>query len=79
MVILMQAFILMALKECDEKQVLDELKELDEVKQAHVLFGEWDLIAQLEVENTEALGTFMMDKIRSRPDIKLTSTLIVAK
>lgn len=75
----MQAFILLALKECDEKQVLDELKELDQVKQAYVLFGEWDLIAQLEIENTEELGTFIMDKIRNRPDIKLTSTLIVAR
>ena len=75
----MQAFILLALKECDEKQVLDELKELDQVKHAYVLFGEWDLIAQLEVENTDELGTFMMDKIRNRSDIKLTSTLIVAK
>jgi len=75
----MHAYILLALKETDEKKVLDELNALEAVKEAHVLFGEWDLIAKVSVENTEALGTFMMDNIRTRPDVKLTSTLIVAK
>jgi DNA-binding Lrp family transcriptional regulator len=75
----MQAYILLALKETDEKKTLDDLNALDQVREAHVLFGEWDLVAKIDVENTEALGTFMMDNIRNRSDVKLTSTLIIAK
>jgi Lrp/AsnC family transcriptional regulator, leucine-responsive regulatory protein len=75
----MLAYILISLKDCDEKAVLEDIKEIAQVREAHVLFGEWDIIAKIDVENTDALGSFMMDEIRSRKNIKLTSTLIVAK
>ena len=63
----------------DEQLVLEELQEFSEVKEAHILFGEWDLIAKLDVESPEAAGTFVMEHIRKLEDVKLTSTLIVAK
>ncbi len=75
----MIAFVLMQLKECDETKVMDDLKSLPEVKEAFVLFGEWDLILKVEIENAEALGKFMIESIRSMDDVKLTSTMIVAK
>lgn len=75
----MMAFALLSLKECNEKDVLDKITDLHEVEDAYILFGEWDIIAKINVENSEELGTFMMDKIRSMPEIKLSSTLIVAK
>lgn len=75
----MKAFALISLKSCDEKDVIDKLVELPEIQNAYVLFGEWDIIAEINVENSEELGTFMMEKIRIIPEIKLSSTLIVAK
>ena len=75
----MKAFALISLKSCDEKKIIDKLVELPEVQNAYVLFGEWDIIAELNVENSEELGTFMMEKIRTIPEVKLSSTLIVAK
>ncbi|MBW2963360.1 Lrp/AsnC ligand binding domain-containing protein [Candidatus Woesearchaeota archaeon] len=74
----MKAFVLISLKECDEKNFLEELKKHSEVKHAYVLFGEWDIIAELEMENAEDLGTFIMDNIRSKECVKLTSSLVVA-
>lgn len=74
----MKAFVLISLSQCDEKQVLDELKELEEIKNAYILFGEWDILAEVELEDAEQLGAFVMEKIRSREDVKLTSSLIVA-
>ena len=74
----MKAFVLVALDQCNEKDVLDQLKEHKEITNAYILFGEWDLLAEIELENAEALGTFIMEKIRSHPGIKLTSSLIVA-
>ena len=76
----MQAYLLIALKESDERMVLENLRALEEISEAHVLFGEWDLLAKLKIPNggPEELGTFVMEKIRTMPEIKLTSTLIVA-
>ncbi|MFC1800728.1 Lrp/AsnC family transcriptional regulator [Nanoarchaeota archaeon] len=74
----MKAFVLVGLKHTDERHALDELKALPEIKDAYVLFGEWDLLLNIESTSPEALGTFVMDKIRSRDDVKLTSSLIVA-
>ena len=75
----MLAFVLIALKECDEREVMDRLNKMKEVKEVHILFGEWDLIAKLEIKDAEALGTFVMQNVRIMPEIKITSTMIAAK
>jgi len=74
----MKAFILISLLERTERNVLSELKSYPEVKNAYILFGEWDIIAEIEVSNPEELGTFVINSIRSRNDVRLTSSLIVA-
>ncbi|MFC1801374.1 Lrp/AsnC ligand binding domain-containing protein [Nanoarchaeota archaeon] len=74
----MKAFVLVSLKECDEKKFLEELKAHQEIKNAYVLFGEWDIIAELEMDHAEELGTFIMDNIRNKDCVKLTSSLVVA-
>ena len=75
----MQAYILVGLMECNEQQVLEDVLSLKEVTEAHILFGEWDLILKLDADSPEAAGTFVMENIRSLPEVKITSTLIVAK
>lgn len=74
----MKAFILISLLERTERNVLSELKSYPEVKNAYILFGEWDIMAEIEVSNPEELGTFVINNIRSRSDVRLTSSLIVA-
>jgi DNA-binding Lrp family transcriptional regulator len=74
----MKAFVLISLKEGTERNFLEELKEYSEIKNSYILFGEWDLIAEIELESAEELGTFVMEKIRNREDVKFTSSLIVA-
>lgn len=75
----MKAFALISLKECNEKELIDKLTKIPEIEEAHILFGEWDILIKINIENPEALGTFMIEKIRSLPEVKFTSTLIVAK
>ena len=74
----MKAYILIGLEGKNERNMIDELKSHPEVKHAYILFGEWDLIVEVEVRNPDDLGTFVVDKLRSNPHIKLTSSLIVA-
>jgi len=75
----MHAYVQIGLEESKEVDVYEALKALPEVREIHILFGEWDIIAKLELPAPEALGTFVMDKIRSLSGVKLTSTMIVAK
>ncbi len=74
----MKAFVLVSLGDGTEQEMLEQLKEYEEVKNVYILFGEWDILVEIELSNAEQLGAFVMEKIRSRDDVKLTSSLIVA-
>jgi len=63
----------------DEKKVLDKFSEMEEVSEAHLLFGEWDVILRIDRRDPRELSAFVLDKLRPLKEIKMTSTLIVAK
>ena len=75
----MLAYVQIALDDAKEADIYNQLRGLPEIQEAHILFGEWDLMVKIELQAQEALGTFVMDKIRSIPGVKLTSTMIIAK
>ncbi len=75
----MFAYVQIGLENVSEQEIKDKLKFFPEVKDVHILFGEWDLMAKLEIESPEQLATFIMENIRPIEGVKLTSTLIVAK
>ncbi len=75
----MYAYILVSLVDASEKHILDEFLDMAEVVDAHILFGEWDLIIKIKGENPDDIATFVMDKVRKHDGVELTSTLIVAK
>jgi DNA-binding Lrp family transcriptional regulator len=75
----MKAYVLICLKSSNEEHVLQKILKLKTIEEAHILFGEWDIIAEIKAKTPESLAKFVMDKIRSLPEVKLTSTLIVAK
>lgn len=75
----MQAYILLNSERGKEQDIYDVINDLEEVVNAHIIFGEWDIIARVKIENSEALGTLILDKIRPLSGVTLTSTLIIAK
>jgi DNA-binding Lrp family transcriptional regulator len=75
----MHAYILVQLAESQEREVLDEFSDMPQVEEAHILFGEWDLIIKMAAKNPEDVASFVIEKIRKNPAVSLTSTLIVAK
>lgn len=58
--------------------MLKELQSYPQVKNAYLLFGEWDVLVEIEMSSPEQIAAFVIEKIRSRPEVKLTSSLIVA-
>ena len=75
----MIGYVLISLDKPVEQEVMDKLLDLEKVKEAHILFGEYDLIAKLEAASAEDLGAYIIDNIRSIEGVSLTSTLITAK
>ncbi len=75
----MQAFIQIATNTACARKILEELNKLSEIQEVYMLFGEWDLLARAQIETSEELGDFVVNKIRSIEGVKTTSTQIVAK
>lgn len=74
----MYAYVLVSLTEPEEKQILSEFNDMPEVEEAHILFGEWDMLLKVKAASPEDIASFVIDKVRSREEVELTSTLIVA-
>ncbi len=73
----MKAYLFISTESNEEQNVVDKIQEFPEVKQADIVFGEWDIVALIEVSSSEELGKFVMEKIRNMPEVKLTSTMIL--
>ncbi len=67
---------------CDlgcEKAIIDELKHLDNVKEAHGVFGAYDILTKVESANVENLRDTITWKIRKLNRIRSTLTLMVTE
>ena len=72
------AFVLITTKSGAEKAAVDALKKFSEVKEARILYGEYDIIAKIQAADIQKLNSFLLEKVRPISDIESTSTLIVA-
>ncbi len=75
----MLAYLLISAEKDKEQDIYEKVNDFSEVIGSHIIFGEWDIIAKVKMENSEALGTFILDKIRPLSGVSMTSTLIVAR
>ena len=73
------AYILVTLNSGSEKNVLKKVSSFEEAIEVNLLYGEYDAIVKVRVEELSQLDKFLTDKLRTLPDIFLTTTMIVAK
>jgi len=71
------AFVLIRTDIGAEKDVLEALRKLDGVEEAYLIFGPWDIIAKLNVEDRAELNKLVIWKIRRMEHITQTQTLSV--
>jgi DNA-binding Lrp family transcriptional regulator len=72
------AYVLIATTMGEEKSVAEKLAKMKEVEVADILYGEWDIILRVKVENLAELDSFLTRTVRKMKNIKLTSTLIAS-
>lgn len=68
------AFVLCAVSPGTERAVLKRVQKVAE--EAHLIYGEYDLIAKITVDRCEDLEDFILDKLRTIEEIKKTHTWI---
>lgn len=76
---MVMAYLLILVKPGEETTVVEKLNQMDEVKMTDVVYGEYDVIAKVEVPDMGALQKFLMEKIRKIDEIERTSTMIAIK
>jgi len=73
------AYVLVTLHSGAEKGVLKKIAGFDEATEVDLVYGEYDALVKVSVEELSQLDEFLTDKLRAIPDIYLTTTIIVAK
>ena len=73
----MRAYVLINVESGSEDNVLKELKKMNNVEEAYVSYGVYDLIARVKADNMEELKTSISHKIRAIDQVRSTLTLIL--
>jgi len=60
-----------------QRVVAEEIAKFPEVQEVHIITGDWDLLVKLRAENVEAVGKFVVDKLRLIKGLEKTLTCMV--
>jgi len=70
------AYVLINCKMGSEEQIIDELKNIESVKEIHGTFGAYDIVAKVESDQITTLRETITSKIRKIDRIRSTLTLM---
>ena len=71
------AYVLINAEVGSEEQVLKEIKTIDEVKEAAIVYGVYDIIARLEAGTMSNLKEIITERIRKISLVRSTLTMIL--
>ncbi len=71
------AYLILIVEAGREYEVLRKLYEMEPVVEAHIVYGEYDVVAKLEVPDLKTLEEVVMS-IRRIPGVSKSTTLISA-
>jgi DNA-binding Lrp family transcriptional regulator len=73
------AYVLFKVSSGTEREVAQKLIEFDEVQQADIIFGEYDVVAKMLTTDLDSLENFVSEKVRTVPNVLVTSTMIISR
>ena len=73
------AYVLFKVSSGSEREVCQKLITFEEVVQADIIFGEYDVITKVLTESLEGLEEFVSQKVRNVTNVLVTSTMIVSR
>jgi len=60
-----------------QRDVAKEIAQFPEVQEVHIITGDWDLLVKIRGENVDAIGKFVVDKLRLIKGLEKTLTCMV--
>jgi DNA-binding Lrp family transcriptional regulator len=60
-----------------QRDIAKSIAKFPEVQEVHIITGDWDLLIKLRAENVDAMGRFVIDKLRLIKGIQKTLTCMV--
>jgi DNA-binding Lrp family transcriptional regulator len=73
------AYVLFKVSSGTEREVCQKIVTFDEVIQADIIFGEYDVITKISVQDLDTLEDFLSQKLRTVPSVILTSTMLIGR
>ncbi|MGC8608658.1 MAG: Lrp/AsnC family transcriptional regulator [Thermoplasmata archaeon] len=60
-----------------QRDLAANIGKFHEVESVYIIAGEWDLLIKVREASTEAVGNFVLDKLREMPGIERAQTITV--
>jgi Lrp/AsnC family leucine-responsive transcriptional regulator len=60
-----------------QRTVAEEIAKFAEVQEVHIITGDWDLLVKLQAASVDAIGKFVVDKLRLISGLEKTLTCMV--
>jgi len=60
-----------------QRKIAKEIAKLREVQEVHIIAGDWDILIKVKEKDVEAIGKFVIDKLRMVEGIEKTLTCMV--
>jgi len=70
------AYVLITCDLGSEEQIIDEMKQLEDVKEVRAVFGAYDILVKMELVNEKNLSDIITWKIRKLKRVRSTLTLM---
>jgi DNA-binding Lrp family transcriptional regulator len=70
-----KAYVLIGCELGAENDILSELLEMDKVKDARVVYGDYDIVVEAETETEAQMDNLITKKIRKLDKVRSTMTL----
>ena len=71
------AFVFINVETSADKEVLENIKKIPEVKASYLVYGVYDIVAMVESDTFEKLREMVTKKIRQLDKVRSTTTMIV--
>jgi DNA-binding Lrp family transcriptional regulator len=72
----MKAYVLIKIHAGEVKEVVRQLRKVDGVKEAHMTFGPYDAVAEVETADVARLGAVTASAIQPIPGVEQTLTCL---
>ena len=60
-----------------QREIIKKIAKFPEVQEVHIITGDWDILIKVRVEDTDAVGRFVVDKLRKVKGIEKTLTCTI--